>query len=41
LIDGEFERISKNLFSFDSDVTIKVFVGRTRRTTKDFNQYRL
>jgi hypothetical protein len=41
LMKGEFERISKNLFSFDWDVTVEAFVGRTRRTTKDFNQYRL
>jgi hypothetical protein len=40
-MDGEFEIIWKNLFSFDRDVTIEAFVGRTKRTTKDFNQYRL
>jgi hypothetical protein len=36
-MNGEFERISKNLFSFDWDATIDAFVGRARRTTMDFN----
>jgi len=40
-MNSEFERISKHIYTFDLDISIEAFVGRKRRTTKNFNQYRL